>query len=91
MFAADKLTKACELRVAAAADAIAAREAACKRAHYIASLELLEWRLPGHPFTDALRFELGAQELVPALAWVAPVGPEVPEPWQPGGAGSGGA
>jgi (p)ppGpp synthase/HD superfamily hydrolase len=72
VFAADKLAKARELRVAAAADAIAAREAACRRAHYLASLELLERRLPAHPLTVALRFELMAQELVPALSWLTP-------------------
>jgi (p)ppGpp synthase/HD superfamily hydrolase len=72
VFAADKLAKARELRIAVAADAIAAREAACRRAHYVASLELLERRLPAHPLTVALRFELTAQELVPALGWVAP-------------------
>jgi (p)ppGpp synthase/HD superfamily hydrolase len=72
VFAADKLAKARELRLAVAADAISAREAACRRAHYLASLELLERRLPAHPLTVALRFELTAHELVPALAWVSP-------------------
>lgn len=72
VFAADKLAKARELRVAAAADRMSAREAACRRAHYVASLELLERGLPAHPLTVALRFELTAQDLVPALAWLSP-------------------
>jgi (p)ppGpp synthase/HD superfamily hydrolase len=71
VFAADKLAKAREMRVAAAGDTMAARDAACKRAHYLASLDLLERRRPGHPLTDALRFELATHEQVPALAWVA--------------------
>ena len=49
VFAADKVVSARELRVAAAADAISARKAACKHGHYVASLELVEGRLPGHP------------------------------------------
>jgi (p)ppGpp synthase/HD superfamily hydrolase len=72
VFAAD------ELRLAAAADRLLAREVACKRAHYVASLEVLERCLPGHPFTDALRFELAAHLLVPALAWLRPAGAPVP-------------
>lgn len=78
VFGADKLAKARELRVAAAGDTIAAREAACKRAHYLAGLELLERRMAGHPITEALRFELVAQEHVPALAWVAPTPADAP-------------
>jgi (p)ppGpp synthase/HD superfamily hydrolase len=77
VFAADKVVKARELGIVAAAGSTAAREVACKRAHYVASLELLERRLPGHPFTDALRFELAAQLLVPALAWLRPAGAPV--------------
>jgi (p)ppGpp synthase/HD superfamily hydrolase len=78
VFAADKLAQARELRVAAVADAMSAREAASKRAHYLASLELLERRLPGRALTEALRFELMAQEHVPALAWVAPTPADTP-------------
>jgi (p)ppGpp synthase/HD superfamily hydrolase len=78
VFAADKVVKARELRVAAAADRLLAREVACKRAHYVASLAVLERRLHGHPFTEALRFELAAQLLVPALAWLRPAGAPVP-------------
>lgn len=75
VFAADKVVKARELRVAAAGDRLSAREVACKRAHYDASLELLERRLPGHPLTEALRFELAAQLVTPALAWLRPATP----------------
>lgn|SRR4051812_36052134 len=78
VFAADKLAKARELRVAAVADTMSAREAACKRAHYLASLEMLEQRLPAASLTEALRFELMAQEHVPALAWVAPTPTDTP-------------
>jgi hypothetical protein len=74
VFAADKVVKARDLRLVAAADRMPAREVACKRGHYVASLEVLERRLPGHPFTDALRFELAAHLLVPALAWLRPTG-----------------
>lgn len=72
VFAADKVVKARELRVAAAGDRLSAREVACKRAHYEASLELLDRRLPDHPLTEALRFELAAQLVTPALAWLRP-------------------
>jgi (p)ppGpp synthase/HD superfamily hydrolase len=78
VFAADKVVKARELRLAAAADRLLAREVACKRAHYVASLEVLDRRLPGHPLTDALRFELAAHLVVPALAWLRPA--EAPLP-----------
>jgi (p)ppGpp synthase/HD superfamily hydrolase len=71
VFAADKVAKARELRVSA--DHVAPREAAFKRAHYLASLDILERRMPDHPFTTKLRFELEAQLLVPALAWLADV------------------
>jgi (p)ppGpp synthase/HD superfamily hydrolase len=78
VFAADKVVNARELRLAAAADRLLAREVACRRAHYVASLEVLERRLPGHPLTDALRFELAVHLLVPALAWLRPAGAPVP-------------
>jgi hypothetical protein len=41
-----------------------------RRMGYEAGLEMLDRRLPGHPLTDALRFELAAQLAVPALAWL---------------------
>jgi hypothetical protein len=72
VFAADKVVKARELRLAAADDRLLAREVACRREHYLASLAVLERRLPDHPLTDALRFELRAHLLVPALAWLRP-------------------
>ena len=78
VFAADKIVKARELRLVAAADRLLAAEVACKRAHYVESLAILERRLPGHPFTDALRFELAAHLLMPALGWLRPVGTAVP-------------
>ena len=73
VFAADKVAKARELRTAAAGDSAPAPEVACKHAHYLASLELLERRLPDHPFTVELRFELEAQALTPGLAWLGGV------------------
>jgi (p)ppGpp synthase/HD superfamily hydrolase len=80
VFAADKIVKARELCLAAAADRLSAREAACKHAHYAASLALLERRLPGDPLTDALRFELAAQLAIPALSWLRPARAAAPVP-----------
>jgi (p)ppGpp synthase/HD superfamily hydrolase len=77
VFAADKVVKAREIRVAAAGDRLPAREVALKRTHYEGSLELLDRRLPGHPLTEALRFELAAQLVTPALAWLRPATPRV--------------
>jgi hypothetical protein len=70
VFAADKIVGARELRLAAAADRVSARDAAVKRAHLVECLAVVERRLPDHPFTDALRFELAAHLAVPALAWL---------------------
>jgi (p)ppGpp synthase/HD superfamily hydrolase len=78
VFGADKVAKARELCLAAAADRLAAREVACRRDHYVASLGVLERLLPDHPFTDALRFELAAHLEVPALAWLRPAHAAVP-------------
>jgi (p)ppGpp synthase/HD superfamily hydrolase len=78
VFAADKVVKARELRLAAAADRMPVDDIARKRGHYVASLAVLERRLADHPFTDALRFELAAHLLVPALAWLRPAGATVP-------------
>jgi (p)ppGpp synthase/HD superfamily hydrolase len=80
VFAADKVVKARELHLAAVAGTMPRREAADKRAHYVASLEVLERRLPGHPFTDALGFELAAHLVTPALAWLAAAPNAVPVP-----------
>jgi hypothetical protein len=70
VFAADKVVGARELRLAAAAGRISAGDVAAKRAHLVASLAVLERRIPRHPFADALRFELAAHLAVPALAWL---------------------
>jgi (p)ppGpp synthase/HD superfamily hydrolase len=78
VFAADKIVKARELCLAAAADRLLAREVACKHAHYEASLALLARRLPGHPLTEALRFELAAQLAIPALSWLRPAAAPAP-------------
>jgi (p)ppGpp synthase/HD superfamily hydrolase len=78
VFGADKVVKARELRLGAASDRLSARDVACRREHYVACLGVLERRLPGHPFTDALRFELAAQLHVPALAWLRPAGNRAP-------------
>ena len=78
VFAADKIVKARELRLAAASDQLLAREVACKRDHYVESLAVLDRRLPGHPLTDALRFELAAHLVVPTLAWLQPT--SAPQP-----------
>jgi (p)ppGpp synthase/HD superfamily hydrolase len=78
VFGADKVVKARELRLAAAGDRLLAREAACRREHYLASLAVLDRRLPRHLLTDALRFELAADLVVPALAWLRPAGAPVP-------------
>jgi (p)ppGpp synthase/HD superfamily hydrolase len=80
VFGADKVVKARELRLAAAADRLPAREVACRREHYLASLGVLERRLPRHPFTEALRFELASHLHVPALAWLRPAETPVPVP-----------
>jgi len=78
VFAADKIVKARELCVVAAANRVSAHDVARRRGHYVASLEVLQRRLPAHPFTETLRFELAAQLLVPALARLGPAGAPVP-------------
>jgi (p)ppGpp synthase/HD superfamily hydrolase len=75
VFAADQLAKARELRLAAASDAPPERDVAARRGQYLASLALIEDALPGHPLAVALRFELAAQTLIPALAWMGPAVP----------------
>ena len=72
VFAADKLVKARELRIGAAGDLLMAADLAGRRRHYMASLEMLERRLPEHSFTQLLRFELDLQTRIPALSWLAP-------------------
>jgi (p)ppGpp synthase/HD superfamily hydrolase len=78
VFAADKLVKARELRLGVAGDRLTADAVVRARAHYLACLAVLERRLPDHPFTEALRFELATQLEVPALAWLRPAGATMP-------------
>jgi (p)ppGpp synthase/HD superfamily hydrolase len=70
VFAADKVIGARDLRLAAAADRISAEDAAVKRAHLVECFAVVERRLPDHPFTATLRFELAAHLAIPALAWL---------------------
>ena len=63
IYAADKVAKVRELRMAlAAGDGALGAE---KREHYEASLVMLERRLPGRPLVRQLRFELEALEFLP--------------------------
>jgi (p)ppGpp synthase/HD superfamily hydrolase len=62
IYAADKVAKVREFRIALAVGADASPE---KLEHYDASLALLERRLPQHPLVRQLRFELEALELLP--------------------------
>jgi (p)ppGpp synthase/HD superfamily hydrolase len=63
IYAADKVAKSRELRMALArGDGVAG---AAKLEHYEASLALLERRLPRHPLVRQLRFELEALEYLP--------------------------
>lgn len=66
VFAADKVAKVRELRMALAHDGQVVN--VHKLAHYDASLALLEHKLPGHPLVRQLRFELEALELLPPHA-----------------------
>ena len=63
VFAADKVAKARELRMALARHP--GQLDADKLEHYWASLALLEHRLGYHPLVRQLRFELEALELLP--------------------------
>jgi (p)ppGpp synthase/HD superfamily hydrolase len=65
IFAADKVTKARELRVILAFGGDAPPE---KLEHYRACLDLLEARLPGHPLVRQLRLELETLEVLPPRA-----------------------
>ena len=78
VFAADKLVKVRELRIGVAGDRMTADDVVRSRAHYVACLAMLERRFPGHPFTEALRFELVAQLEMPALAWLRSAEAPVP-------------
>jgi (p)ppGpp synthase/HD superfamily hydrolase len=70
LFGADKIAKTRELRAQAAADELEARPAACRHAHYAASLAIVERRLPEHPLTSLLRLELLELAMLPALSWL---------------------
>jgi hypothetical protein len=58
ILAADKVAKTRELRGALARGAVAAGALADRREHYLASLRLVERRLPEHPLCAVLRLEL---------------------------------
>jgi len=64
IFAADKVAKTRELRIALARTHAVAPDPD-KLEHYWASLDLLEARLHSHPFVQQLRFELETLELMP--------------------------
>jgi (p)ppGpp synthase/HD superfamily hydrolase len=67
VFAADKLSKVREIRIRAACDAGFTRDETVRRKldHYLASREMLEQRLGGHPVVQALAFELEALQALP--------------------------
>jgi (p)ppGpp synthase/HD superfamily hydrolase len=69
IFAADKLTKARELRTLIAtsdrSEELRPADLEDKREHYIASLEMLEQVIPEQPLTRQLRFELEALQTLP--------------------------
>ena len=67
IFAADKVAKVRELRMALASGRIAEPDPD-KLGHYAACLDLLETRLPGQPLVQQLRFELETLELLPPQA-----------------------
>jgi (p)ppGpp synthase/HD superfamily hydrolase len=67
IFAADKVAKVREMRMALASGRIDEPDSD-KLDHYEACLALLETRLPGHPLVQQLRFELEALELLPPEA-----------------------
>jgi (p)ppGpp synthase/HD superfamily hydrolase len=68
VFAADKVSKAREARLAGTARRLGADELIARREHYRESIVMIEARLPGHTFADELRFELATQTVVPDLA-----------------------
>lgn len=65
IFAADKVSKARELRVRMSRGLFRDGDRA-KLEHYEASLELLSDLLPGHPLVDELRMELEAVQALPS-------------------------
>ena len=65
IFAADKVSKARELRVRASRGRFD-RADASKLAHYEASLEMLSELIPDHQLVDQLRMELESLQALPA-------------------------
>jgi (p)ppGpp synthase/HD superfamily hydrolase len=70
LFGADKVAKTRELRAHAAADGLDSRRAACRHAHYAASLAIVQRRLPDHPVTALLGLELLELAMLPVLSWL---------------------
>jgi (p)ppGpp synthase/HD superfamily hydrolase len=64
IFAADKVSKALELRLRISRGRFQRRDES-KVAHYEASLELLDELIPGHQLVDQLRMELEALQTLP--------------------------
>jgi (p)ppGpp synthase/HD superfamily hydrolase len=65
VFAADKISKARELRLRGSRERFDS-DTRAKIEHYEASLEMLEELMPGHAFVDQLRTELEAVRALPA-------------------------
>jgi (p)ppGpp synthase/HD superfamily hydrolase len=65
VFAADKVSKARELRVRVSRGRFERRDRA-RIAHYEASLEMLSELIPGHELVDQLRMELEALHALPS-------------------------
>jgi (p)ppGpp synthase/HD superfamily hydrolase len=65
IFAADKVSKARELRVRASRGCLGPEDAT-KAEHYRASLEMLRELIPQHSLVDQLRMELEALDAMPA-------------------------
>jgi (p)ppGpp synthase/HD superfamily hydrolase len=70
LFAADKISKARDLRSEAAGGELDARRAACRHHHYAESLEIVGRRAPGHALTELLRLEMLELALMPVLSWL---------------------
>jgi (p)ppGpp synthase/HD superfamily hydrolase len=67
IFAADKVSKARELRLRASRRRFEGTRRDCDKVrHYEASLDMLAEVIPGHPFVDQLRMELDALHALPA-------------------------
>jgi (p)ppGpp synthase/HD superfamily hydrolase len=66
VFAADKVSKARELRIRAGRGRFDRGSDAGRFEHYEASLDMLSGVIPGHPFVEQLRMELEAVRALPA-------------------------